>query len=254
MSDAAVLRLRESLAGKPWIGFDLDDTLHEFRSASSAASLRVLTTLHERYGVPVPALQSRYAEVLRASTSNAFADGRSSVDYRRERFLAVASHFALPLERDHDFLAQLLRCYESSLQESLKLKSGALSLLRTIKHLGKKVVVITEGPQDAQEWTIANLGMTPFVDFLATTSHFKVSKIDGLYAKVLETLGIGPSEVAYVGDSEDRDMKPAMAQDILCFHLVESLNCNLEVYPPRINSLNALERLLTFKQSDTFPE
>ncbi|KAI0479871.1 HAD-superfamily hydrolase, subfamily IA, variant 1 [Xylaria cf. heliscus] len=239
-----VRQLAVSLAEKQWIGFDLDDTLHEFRRASSAASSKVLQAMHERYGIPLASLKDLYGQILRTSTSNAFSDGKSSSEYRTERFLAVASHFSLPLEHDDPFLGQLLYLYETSLKDSLELKSGALNLLRTIKRLGKKVVVITEGPQDAQEWTIENLGISPYIDFLATTNHFKISKIDGLFPKVLDTLGIAPSEIAYVGDNEHRDMKPAIAEGILSFHLAENLDCNLEVHPPRINTLNELEYIL----------
>jgi len=37
-----VLRLRAILAEKTWIAFDLDDTLHEFRRSSGAATTKVL--------------------------------------------------------------------------------------------------------------------------------------------------------------------------------------------------------------------
>ncbi|RYC65471.1 hypothetical protein CHU98_g747 [Xylaria longipes] len=185
-----------------WV--DLDDTLHKFRQASLAASNRVLEAMHERYGIPFALLKSRYSEILRTSTSNASADGKSSSEYRRERFRTVASYFSLPLEHGDPFLNQLLHLYETSLKKSLTLKSGALNLLRTIKRLGKRIVIITEGPQDAQEWTVENLGISPYIDFLATTNHFKISKTDGLFTKVLETLGITPSEIVYVGDNEHR--------------------------------------------------
>lgn len=241
-----VSQLHDSLSEKQWIGFDLDDTLHEFRLASSAASDKVLQTIHERYGTPFALLKSQHREILRKSTSNAFADGKSSSKYRRERFLAVTGRFSLPLEYDDPFLSELLYIYETSLKESLELKAGALSLLRIVKRLGKKIVIITEGPQDAQEWTVENLGISPYIDFLATTNHFKISKIDGLFTKVLESLGISPLEMAYVGDNEFRDMKPAMAEGILSFHLTESLNSNLEVHPLRINTLQKLEYILSW--------
>ncbi|RWA11597.1 hypothetical protein EKO27_g3511 [Xylaria grammica] len=239
------VELGDILAEKLWIGFDLDDTLHEFRRASSAASNKVLEAMHERYSISFAVLKSQYSEVLQTSTSNAFSDGKSSSEYRRDRFLAVTSHFSLPLEHGDPFLTQLLNLYETTLKQSLELKSGALNLLRAIKHLGKKVVIITEGPQDAQEWTAENLGISPYVDFLATTNHFKVSKTDGLFAKVLGTLGITPSEIAYVGDNEHRDIIPAVAAGVFSFYFAEGLNCNLERYPPRINTLNKLEHILS---------
>ena len=237
-------RLSDVLAEKQWIGFDLDDTLHEFRRASSAATNAVLASMSEAYGVQYDLLKGQYKEVLRKSTAHAFSDGKSSHEYRRDRFVAVAGHFSLPLKHDGQFLTELLSLYENALKEALELKSGALSLLRAIKDQGKKIAIITEGPQDAQEWTIKNLGISPYVDFLATTNHFKVSKTDGLFPRVLGTLGITPSEIAYVGDSEHKDMIPAADMGVFCLHFAEDKNCNLECYPPRMNTLNKLEHIL----------
>ncbi|KAJ3576627.1 hypothetical protein NPX13_g3636 [Xylaria arbuscula] len=237
-------RLSDVLSDKQWIGFDLDDTLHEFRRASSAATHDVLEVMSERYGLQCATLEGQYKEVLRRSTAHAFSDGKSSSQYRRDRFIAVADHFSLPLKHDNQFLTELLTLYETTLRETLELKCGAMDLLRAIKGQGKKIAVITEGPQDAQEWTINNLGISPYVDFLATTNHFKLSKTAGLFSRVLDELGISPSEIAYIGDSELRDMTPATELGIFCFHFAEDKNCNLERYPPRINTLNKLEHIL----------
>ncbi|KAI1362323.1 HAD-like domain-containing protein [Xylaria arbuscula] len=237
-------RLSDVLSDKQWIGFDLDDTLHEFRRASSAATHDALEVMSERYGLQCATLEGQYKEVLRRSTAHAFSDGKSSSQYRRDRFIAVADHFSLPLKHDNQFLTELLTLYETILRETLELKCGAMDLLRAIKGQGKKISVITEGPQDAQEWTINNLGISPYVDFLATTNHFKLSKAAGLFSRVLDELGISPSEIAYVGDSELRDMTPATELGIFCFHFAEDKNCNLERYPPRINTLNKLEHIL----------
>jgi phosphoglycolate phosphatase-like HAD superfamily hydrolase len=101
-------------------------------------------------------------------------------------------------------LDELAHTYEAALEDSLELKCGALSLLTHIKAMGKKIVVITEGPQDAQEKTLEKLGLKDKIDFLATTNLFRVSKVDGLFSKVLEQLKIGASDMVYVGDSKQR--------------------------------------------------
>jgi hypothetical protein len=40
------------------------------------------------------------------------------------------------------------------------------------KSMSKKIIVITDGPQDAQERTVQALGITPCIDFFATTTIF----------------------------------------------------------------------------------
>lgn len=47
-------------------------------------------------------------------------------------------------------MGEILGSYEATLMTSLELKCGALDLLSMVKDMGKKTVVITEGPQDAQ--------------------------------------------------------------------------------------------------------
>ena len=109
-------------------------------------------------------------------------------------------------------VSELLESYEVTLLESLKLKECTLELLSTLKDTGKKIVIITEGPVDAQKRTIERLGIEGCIDFLFTTNQFGVSKVDGLFAKVLKRLNILPSEMLYIGDSEERDKMPAMKE------------------------------------------
>ena len=238
-----VSRIRAILAEKPWFGFDLDDTLHEFRRASGTATNRVLEEISKRHGTPIPALKDEYSRVLKAKTADAFSDGKTSFDYRKERFAAVLDHFSLP--QDVEFLDGLLQSYEATLMASLELKGGVLDLLSTIKNMGKKIVVITEGPQDAQERTVQGLGIGADIDFLATTNHFQKTKTTGLFPTVLEHLGISPGDMAYIGDNEHRDMKPAMAEGIFSIHFAETKNVSLDTFPPRINTLRKLQYILS---------
>ncbi|KAI0141966.1 Haloacid dehalogenase-like hydrolase [Pestalotiopsis sp. NC0098] len=242
-----VQRLRTMLAEKTWFGFDLDDTLHEFRRSSGAATQRTLETISKRYGTPMSLLEGQYSAILKRRTANAFSDGKTSFGYRRQRFASLLDDFELPYSSG--FLYQLLDTYESILKASLELKCGALELLSMLKRLGKKIVIITEGPQDAQERAVRDLGIAGFVDFLATTNRFGVSKVDGLFPRVLEHLGIFPSDMVYVGDNEQRDMKPAMAQGVMCVHLAEAEHIALDASPPRINTLRKLQYILLDENS-----
>lgn len=91
-----ILRLRAILTEETWIGFDLDDILHEFRRSSGIATDRVLAEISKGYGTPIIALKDEYSMVLKMKTANAFSDGKTSFDYRRERIASVLNHFSLP--------------------------------------------------------------------------------------------------------------------------------------------------------------
>ncbi|KAK7402402.1 hypothetical protein QQX98_011844 [Neonectria punicea] len=218
-----------------------DCTLHEFRAASRAATTCCLALIaQDSPGVSLEALQARYQKVLMRGTSNAFVDGKTSHDYRRERFSATLEHFEL----SHEMLDRILTSYERVLAENLSLKLGALSLLAAIKSSGRKIAVITEGPQDAQERALRDLGVDRHVDFLATTNRFGVSKTTSLFKKVLDHLSIESHEIVYVGDSVERDIVPATAEGIFAIRFHEGQPFRLTLNPAVVNSLEVLEGLV----------
>lgn len=215
--------LQTLIATKDWIGFDLDDTLHEYRVASQAALARVFSALHSDYQIALPDLASSYRRILSQTTAGAFADGKTSSDYRRERFTALMHSHGVALSEDDS--VHLLALYKSSLAASLVLKPGALDLVQKLKTLGKKIIVVTEGPRDAQAWTLQQLGLSGYVDLLVTSNELRRSKTDGLFGEILRIYGIPAARMMYIGDNYIRDVVPAREEGILAVHLDGSSGC-----------------------------
>ncbi|RAR05915.1 HAD-like protein [Stemphylium lycopersici] len=203
-----------------WFFFDLDDTLHEFRKASSAAVDAVLHLIiqqqqeqpqkeaqDQHQSLTIPSLKAAYTTILKTSTSTAFTDGKTSHTYRRSRFTTLLHHFSItPTEPQ---ITQLLTTYEAVLTAHLAPKPSALALLATLQKLGKRVAIVTEGPQDSQERTVAALGLAPYFERLITTNALGVAKTAGLWERAMRELGVGKGEVVVVGDSWERDVVPA---------------------------------------------
>ncbi|KAJ4254447.1 hypothetical protein NW762_010045 [Fusarium torreyae] len=241
VSEADQNELRSILQTKTWFGFDLDDTLHEFRKASRAATTYCLSRIaSDNPHVTLQDLQDQYQVILKQGTADAFTDGKTSHDYRRARFAATLSHFGL----SHNSVNELLEDYERVLVDNLTLKPGAITLLEAIKSSGRKIAVITEGPQDAQERAVRDLGIGKYIDFLATTNYFGVAKISGLFGKVLDHLKIQPHEIVYIGDSQQRDIEPATKEGVYAIHLHEDQTEPLVLQPPSINSLKVLAQFI----------
>lgn len=237
---------RNLLQAKEWFGFDLDDTLHEFRKASATASLSVFNQIHNKYSVPIPALQSSYNAILTSKTAGAFSDGKSSTEYRRERFTALLKSHGIQVVGLEEYMDSILELYKRSLATSLALKPGALDLLMKLKELGKRVLVITEGPQDAQEWTIEQLGLKAFVDVLVTSNELGSSKTDGLFREALQRQRIRADQMVYIGDNEIRDVLPARGEGILAVHFDEKSTISIDFagLSPKVNSLVELYTVL----------
>ncbi|KAJ5165367.1 uncharacterized protein N7500_007197 [Penicillium coprophilum] len=237
------MSIRGIFASKSWFGFDLDDTLHEFRRASAAASTHVFDTIHTSSNkTSVDPLRSTYQDILRSATANAFTDGRTSSEYRRERFGHLLQAHGLI---DDSLLDRLLEVYQDSLRENLTLKAGALHLLQTLRRLGKKVIVITEGPADAQEWTVQELGIRSYIDILVTTNEVGKSKVDGLFGVVLERYGIAAEDIVYFGDNRIRDVEAAREEGILAVLYDEKQLSHLhDTIALRVNSWVDVEKVL----------
>ncbi|KAI4169925.1 MAG: hypothetical protein LQ343_005306 [Gyalolechia ehrenbergii] len=229
-------------------GFDLDDTLHEFRKASGATSASIFEYLSEHNKITFEELKETYAGILAKTTSGAFAEGKRSEDYRRERFTALMQ--AYQIEARNETLQHLLGLYKASLQTALALKSGALELLSKLKGLDRKVILVTEGPEDAQRWTMEELGIADKVNVLITSNKFGRTKTDGLFGIVLTELSVEAKNFVFVGDNIARDIMPAVEAGIMTVHYSESENVRLELGGLRINSLWKFSELLTSSEDE----
>jgi len=236
---------REELLSKPWFGFDLDDTLHEFRKASGAATTVALSHIATQHQILLKDLKAAYKKVLARGTWNSFTDGRTSLQYRKERFANLLEMFYIV--PTSEFLDILAARYKTALEQSLEIKPGAAGLLKYLKEKGKKVVVITEGPEDAQKWTLEKLGLIEHVDYLATSNRLGVSKAAGLFPRVLDELQIKGEDLVFVGDSYPRDVVPALAEGIRAVYYAENGGISFKSEPLRITSLETLEIFLKGK-------
>ncbi|KAJ9649257.1 hypothetical protein H2201_004264 [Coniosporium apollinis] len=239
--------LQASLAAKSWFGFDLDDTLHEFRAASGTVSLAVFEAIYSQHRLPIEYLQQSYSSILAQMTANAFACGKTSIEYRKERFalLLQAHHISF----HYTYLEKLAAIHKRALSKALEPKPGALALFQHLKRTGKTIIIITEGPRDAQEWTIEQLGLTQYVDILVTTNETGIAKVDGLFGEVLRRYRIKAEDMVWVGDSETRDVVPAAEAGILSILYDEKSDCQLDGSGQpssrlSINSLTKLEHIL----------
>ncbi|KAL8754443.1 MAG: hypothetical protein Q9199_004341 [Rusavskia elegans] len=251
--------IKDALSSKTHFGFDLDDTLHSFRKASGAASAAVFehlasatTKTTTKTPPTIEELKTTYAQILSRTTSTAFADGKTSTDYRKDRFIALMQAHNLKSPNNEETLSHLLTLYKHTLQASLSLKPGAAHLLSKLKSLGKTIVVITEGPEDAQRWTLQQLGIAEKVDVLMTSNAIGKSKTEGLFGEVLGRLGIGAEKMVAVGDSVARDVEPAKAEGILTVLYDEagSVRLELEEEGVRVDSLWKLGELLSERRDD----
>ena len=198
----------QSSLRRHWVAFDLDDTLHDFRTAAKAAIDAVLEEIVTTTGVERRFLEEKHQHLVRHDGTVAFTEGYPSRFYRTRRFQRLLELVDLPATPDT--LSHLLRTYRHELGRNLQLTPGAYATLQWLTKQRIAVAVITEGPQDAQEWTLEKLGIKDFVELLITSNTHSVSKVDGLFRIARRLLQMnGKEPIYYFGDSVERDLEPS---------------------------------------------
>ncbi len=222
-----------------WIWFDLDDTLHDFGVASKKAMADVFGLLSSETGLPLTEVQQNYREALQRQSVFEFADGRTSHEYRSERFLGAIGQTAPGDEFTRGLIEEALSNYEKNYMESLQLKPFALKTLQALKEEGFSLAILTDAPEDAQDRVIKKLGIEAYFDSIFTSGGMRASKRTGLYSKVIERLDVQQEQVVMIGNSLASDVVPALAAGIEAIWFNDIKASNEKAYR-EIQSLDAL--------------
>ena len=103
-------------------------------------------------------------------------------------------------------------------------------------------MVVSEGPHDAQEATLARLGLAPYVDLLVTSGQERRSKKEGLLQVALAKAGCLPQNSVFIGDNMDCDILPALALGMEAFYVGEDIQ--MPSGAKKLSSLADLHRFL----------
>jgi putative hydrolase of the HAD superfamily len=194
---------------KKWIWFDLDDTLHDYTYVGGQARSAILGFISQKARLPIEIVEQDYRKVFLAHNKLEYIDGRSSKDYRSERFAAAVASSLLGLQERQKVIDEALVLYEAVYMDNLRLKPGAVELIRLLMDKGFGLAILTDAPHDTQMRVLHKLGLLPLFDDVFTAGDLRVSKPNGMMTIVLDRLQVAPENVIMIGDSLERDVWPA---------------------------------------------
>jgi len=221
-----------------WVWFDLDDTLHDFSTVAAHANTHALRKLAQDSGQTLETVTENFRAMLAKHFILCFADGRTSHEYRTERFRAALGMAVTP-ERANKLIEAVLPDYESMYMNGLALKQGALDLLQALRSNSYRLAILTDGPEDSQQRVIDKLGIRHFFDEVFTSGRLRLSKKNGMCRRALENLKASPANVVMIGDSIEKDVEPALAAKIGAIWFNEKNAPNGKSY----RAINALAQL-----------
>ena len=177
--------------------FDLDGTLHDKTATLELVARRQFQTFD---------LDGREIEL--SSWVQKCVALNSELIPKTEVFSRLAASFRLsvPLQ------TALLEDFDANLGKLACPYKGALDALTRLKICEMTLGIVTNGRDAFQRSKIEGMGMTKLFDSIVTSGGFGSKKPDlNIFMSSLSELGVQAENAAFVGDSFNADMEPAIA-------------------------------------------
>jgi 2-haloacid dehalogenase len=183
----------------PWLLFDVDDTLFDFR----AAEARALEQAFEGAGIAFDAAWLPVYREVNARTWRALEEGRISPERLRvERFVALFEQLGLDLDPD-----TFGDRYLQGLRTQAQLVPGATAVLDVVLP-GRRLALVTNGLADVQRPRLAASAIVDRIDVVVISEEEGVAKPDpAIFEIALERMGRpARGDVLVIGDSLSSDI------------------------------------------------
>jgi putative hydrolase of the HAD superfamily len=115
-----------------------------------------------------------------------------------------------------ELAARLVRYFREHYDRHCSLSDDVLATLQNLRASGKKLGVITNGPIEWQQKTLAALGLDSFFDAVLISEREGLRKPDRhIFARALERCDVLAAEALFVGDHPGIDVAGAQAAGLI---------------------------------------
>jgi len=191
----------------PWLLFDADDTLFDYRRAEADALVRAF----EAHGVPFQAAWLPAYQRVNAAAWRALEEGRvTSARLRVMRFEQLGAELGLALDP-----VEFSAVYLHQLSMQAHLMDGALEVVEALR-ADHRIAIVTNGLSDVQRPRLARSPLADIVGPLVISEEVGAAKPDpAIFTIALERMGgPDPRDVLVIGDSLSSDIAGGMAARI----------------------------------------
>jgi putative hydrolase of the HAD superfamily len=189
--------------------FDLDITLADNFAAWDGIWPEVAAELEGRYpGFDADAFRAREVEVSERHYELLLRGDVDFPTYRRNFLRETLEPWG---ELDEETLTLYADARERAIA-AIRLYPDAVATVRSLRALGLKVGVLTNGTSELQRRKLQLLGLEDELDAVAISGEIGAAKPEReAYAAAVAMLGLEPAEVAMVGDHVENDVAGALA-------------------------------------------
>jgi putative hydrolase of the HAD superfamily len=196
--------------------FDLDDTLCDYEKSAKISRNKMMNYAISRCeGVELSTFQEAYKKSFQNMINHY---GGQAIFLIKSGLETRLEHISRTIHRlgfyDPKLVNQLVKIYGEERRKTLKLFSDSIPLLTVLK-TKYRLSLVTNGPSDVQRNEIEWLNIEKYFDDIIVSGEVGYAKPDPRIFKVLLTkLKITPSQIIYVGNSQEHDIKGAKKAEL----------------------------------------
>jgi putative hydrolase of the HAD superfamily len=191
--------------------FDIDDTLFSTTQFARIARLNAVKAMVAAgLDMPEEEVLGELQEVISEFTSN--------YDAHYDQLLKRLRPKGLDEVNPAIVIAAGVAAYHDTKFRELAPFGDVYPLLRFLRKAGLKIGIVTHGLTIKQAEKLIRLGLVPYLDpgAIFISEQIGISKPNPkLYSLAVQTLGLAPEEVMYVGDAPEHDIRPPQSLGII---------------------------------------
>ena len=196
--------------------FDIDNTLYSYTANDKVAVESLCNFAEKNLEVDKENFLKAYYEARRI-VKEQLTDGGS----RHSRVLFFQTTLELLGKNPFRYLLKMYDCYWDNFLAGMKPFEGATEFICKLRDSGIKIALCTDMTAQIQYRKIQRLGLCDLINFMVSREETGLEKPAAImFEKALKKLGVSANDVAYFGDSLERDIEGAIRVGIKPFWYV----------------------------------
>jgi putative hydrolase of the HAD superfamily len=195
------------------IGFDLDDCLFDSTGLSYTARIRGIEAMIN-LGLKIDRQNAIniIEEIVKEYGSN-YSEHYNL--FIRRLNLLYSEKYNIPINEQYRYVAAAVMAYHEEKVKFIKLYDDVEGCLLKLRKIGIKTAIISDGIPIKQYEKILRLNIDKLIDLIVISDEIGIKKPNPkLFDYCLKKVGVKGPEMIYVGDRIDKDIIPALLNNI----------------------------------------
>ncbi|MFO8019284.1 MAG: TIGR02253 family HAD-type hydrolase [Promethearchaeia archaeon] len=217
------------------VAFDLDDCLFDSTSLSERARIAGIDAMID-LGLEIE--RNEAVKIIKEIVKEYGSNSSKHYNYFLRRYNRLEHDKVLiPYSEQFKFIAAAVMAYHQEKISSIRVFDDVIPCLKRLNNSNIKTAIITDGRPIKQYEKILRLQIDHLIDLIVVSDEIGVRKPNPkLFSHCLKKFGVKGEETIYIGDRIDKDIIPALLNNIHSVYIhrggkYDSYKTNVQIPP-----------------------